>query len=84
MQPPPGLTATDPVCATMSARGPYSERELKEAALRQDVHFRNWFHRDYKDDVGLSVGGTSNPDLARNLVRDAYEEWIACGMPRSK
>jgi hypothetical protein len=61
----------------------YTERELKEAeeALRRNQDFRRWFHREYKADVGSGVGGQDNPDLDRELVRDAYEEWLDCGRP---
>lgn len=61
----------------------YTERELKEAeqALRRNQDFRRWFHREYKADVGSGVGGRDNPDLDRELVRDAYEEWLNCGRP---
>lgn len=61
----------------------HSERELKEAEkeLRRNRDFRDWFHKEYKGDVGQSVGGKSNPDLGRNNVRDAFEEWRGQGSP---
>jgi hypothetical protein len=74
------------VNATNNGGGEHSERELKEAEneLRRNKDFRNWFHRNYKADVVRSVGDRSNPDLDREQVRDAFEEWIECGKPRSK
>jgi RHS repeat-associated protein len=81
---PPTTTAGR--CATNNGGREYSERELKEAEneLRRNKDFRNWFHRNYKADVVRSVGDRSNPDLDREQVRDAFEEWIECGKPRSK
>jgi RHS repeat-associated protein len=82
-QPPPNIPSA---CGAANDGGSYSERELKEAEneLRRNKDFRNWFHREYKGEMGTSVGNRSNPDLDRNMVRDAYEEWIECGKPRAK
>jgi RHS repeat-associated protein len=57
--------------------GRYTERQLREAerALRTDDDFRRWFHREYKATEGHSQGDRRNPDLSREQIRDAYEEW---------
>ena len=80
----PNTQNNDDEPAKGNSNGQYSEKQLKEAerALRLDPRFRDWFHRDYKGDVGTSVGPRSNPDLDRDLVRDTYEEWLESGMPR--
>ena len=82
----PPTTVSGRDCATNNGGREYSERELKEAEneLRRNKDFRNWFHRNYKADVVKPVGDRSNPDLDRDQVREAYEEWIECGKPRSK
>jgi hypothetical protein len=60
------------------------EREVKEAerALKNNQDFRRWFHREYKADQVAPKGGRTNPDLAPEQVREAYQEWIQSRMPR--
>lgn len=62
------------------------EREVKEAehALKTNQDFRRWFHREYKADQVTPKGNRTNPDLALEQVRDAYQEWLQSSMPKVK
>jgi hypothetical protein len=62
------------------------EREVKEAerALKSNQDFRRWFHREYKADQVTPKGSRTNPDLASEQVRDAYQEWLQSSMPKVK
>lgn len=75
-----------PAFAPVSEGSTASTQELKEAerALRADSRFRRWFHRVYKADEGIPKGGEMNPDLDRNQILDAFQEWVSAGRPGAK
>ncbi len=50
--------------------------------FQKNRNFKNWFHKEYKEDLGFGGGGRNNPDLPIEDIADALDEWVDLGKPK--
>jgi hypothetical protein len=64
--------------------GDLTARQQAMDAFRSNRTFSNWFHKVYKQKMGLSGGGVNNPDMSAEDILDAYQEWMTSGKPGAR